>query len=75
MKATWVKVHNFQNPELLTIKSYNLQGAYIKIATISSLNGQLSLQCSYNENKSKKPLESAEFRILRLTFYKFRILR
>ena len=29
--VTWVKVQNFQNPELLQIKSYNLKYAYTHI--------------------------------------------
>ena len=37
----WVKVQNFQNPELEKFKFYNLQNAW-KIVTISSLNGQMA---------------------------------
>ena len=41
---TWVKVQNFQNPELKKTKSKKMQYAY-KISNLSSLNGQM---CSEN---------------------------
>ena len=56
MASPWVKVQNFQNPELLKIKSYNLHNAY-KYQQSQNLNGQLSLD---KQIITKKPLlESA----------------
>ena len=52
----YLKIPNFQNPELMKIKSQNLQYTY-KILTISSLKGQLSVH-SQTENDSEKLLLS-----------------
>ena len=63
---SWVKVQNFENPELKKFRSQNKHYAY-QISTIFSLNGQLSY-LRESENIWQMLLKSAKFRILRLTF-------
>ena len=43
LTVPWVKVQNFQNPELMKFIFYNLQYLYLQNINISSLNGLLSL--------------------------------
>ena len=58
--SAWVKVQNLQNPELLKLQSLTLLYAYL-IFTISSFNGQLSLDRLKINQRSYYDLPNSAF--------------